>query len=142
MQEIINNHQIVAVFVARVFLGLLFFFQGYDAVFNIKIKGVTEVFLFPLESKGIPKFLIVCGAYFTSYVELIAGLLLIVGFFKYCALYLIGIDLLLVAFAFGLMKPMWDIQYVLPRLILLIFLLVVPIEWDLLSLDHLIFNLK
>lgn len=132
----IINKEVMAVFIARVFLGLLFFFQGVDAVFNIKPSGVLDTIKEPLMEKGVPKFMIVLGAYFTSYIELIAGFCLIIGFAKYYALYLLGLDLLIASIAFGILKPMWDMQYVFPRLALLMFFLIAPSEWDVISVDY------
>ena len=134
--QLLVHHNEIAVFVARIFLGLLFFFQGYDAVFRIKVGGVIETIKQPLMNKGVPKFFIRAGAYFTSYAELICGTFLLIGFVKYYSLYFLGIDLLFAAFAFGIIKPMWDMQFVFPRLVLLIFLLIVPTEWDVLSIDY------
>ena len=130
------NKNVMAVFIARVFLGLLFFFQGLDAVFNVKLKGVIETIEQPLSSKGVPRFFITLGAYFTSYVELIAGFSLIIGFAKYYSLYLLGFDLVFASIAFGVVKPMWDMQFVFPRLALLLFFLIAPSEWDVLSVDY------
>ena len=66
--------------------------------------------------------------------------MLILGLFQYPALILLGLNLLMVAVAFGLNTAMWDTKYVLPRLILLLFLLIAPPAWDQWSLDVLIFN--
>jgi putative oxidoreductase len=131
-----QNHEIAGALVARVFLGLLFFFQGYDAVFKIKIRGVMQTIKEPLSKMGVPHFLILTGAWFTSYIELIGGAVLILGFAKYCALYLLGVDLIIASIAFGITKPMWDMQYAFPRLALLIFLLVIPSSWDVVSVDN------
>ena len=128
--------EIFAVFIARAFLGFLFFFQGADAVFNIKPQGVFDTIHEPLIKKHVPKFIILLGIYYTSYVELIAGFCLIIGFAKYYALYLLGIDLLIASIAFGMLKPMWDMQYIFPRLVLFIFFFLVPSEWDVLSVDY------
>mgnify|MGYP001619486453 CR=1 FL=1 len=136
MHIIFHNHEIAGALIARVFLGLLFFFQGFDAVFRIKIHGVMQTIEEPLSKIGVPGFLIVMGAWFTSYVELIGGFLLIIGFAKYYAMYLLGLDLIIASIAFGIMKPMWDMQYVFPRLALLIFLLIIPSQWDVLSVDY------
>lgn len=136
MQSEIFNSEVIAVSVARVFLGLLFLFQGFDAVFRIGLKTVINTAAEPLVNKGVPKFLVIAGSFYTSYVQLIAGVLLIIGLFKYYALYLLGIDLLLVCVVFGLVTPMWDMRHVFPRLLLLIFLLIVPEEWDVLSFDY------
>lgn len=136
--EVFTNASI-AIFIARVFLGMLFFFQGVDAVFRIGLKGVIEAAAQPLAGKGIPKFLIAGGSYFTSYVQLIAGLMLITGIFKYYALYLLGFDLLLASAFFGIVNPMWDMKFVFPRLVLLLLLLLLPGQWDTLSADALWF---
>lgn len=132
----IINKEVMAVFIVRVFLGLLFFFQGVDAVFNVKPSGVLQTIKEPLMEKGVPSFMIVFGAYYTSYVELLAGFCLLIGFVKYYALYLLGIDLLIASVAFGIIKPMWDMQFVFPRLVLLLFFLITPSEWDIISVDY------
>ncbi len=141
MELLIQYHESAAGFLARVFLGVLFFFQGYDAVFKIKVENVIETYENSFSQRGIPKVFTFLGAWFTSYVELIGGLLLIVGLFEYCALYILGINLLLVNIAFGISNPMWDMKYVSPRLALLLFLLVIPSTWHTWSLDNLIFKL-
>lgn len=94
------------------------------------------VFERPFTEKGIPKFLGKAGAWFTSYAELAGGSLLIFGLAKYFALCLLGIDLLIVSAAFGIMKPMWDMQFVFPCIALLIFLLVIPSQWNVISIDY------
>ena len=139
MESIIQYHEVVAAFIARVFLGFLFFFQGYDAVFNVKVKNVIQAYENSFEKKGIPRFLTVCGSWFTSYAELIGGVLLILGLFEYGALYLLGINLLVVNMAFGISNPMWDMKYVSPRLALILFLLIIPTTWNNWSLDFLFF---
>ncbi|TAL63292.1 MAG: DoxX family protein [Bacteroidetes bacterium] len=136
MHTILHNHEIAGALIARVFLGLLFFFQGFDAVFRVKISGVLQTIEDPLSRIGLPRFFIVSGAYFTSYVELIGGFFLIIGFAKYYAMYLLGIDLVIASIAFGIVKPMWDMQYAFPRLALLIFLLMIPSQWDVISVDY------
>jgi putative oxidoreductase len=135
--ETITQHEITAAFIARVFLGLLFFFQGYDAVFNIKIKNVIQAYEDSFASKGIPRFLTVAGAWFTSFIEFIGGLLLILGVFQYYVLSLLGLDLIIASIAFGIASPMWDTKHVFPRLLLVLLLLIMPESWNLFSLDSL-----
>lgn len=142
METIIQHPEAIATFIARLFLGLLFFFQGYDAVFKIKVKNIIGAYEQPFEKKGIPKFLTVCGSWFTSYVELIGGFLLILGLFEHYVLCFLGIDLIIASIAFGISTPMWDTRFVFPRLVLLIFLFIAPHSWDVLSIDSLINNLK
>ena len=132
----IINKDVLAVFIARIMAGLLFFFQGLDAVFKVKVSFIVETIRVPLQKKGVPYFLIIPGAYYTSYIKLVAGFCLLIGFAKYYALYLLGFDLIVASIAFGMIKAVWDMQYVFPRLFLVLFLLVVPSEWDVLSVDY------
>lgn len=127
--------------IARLFLGFLFFFQGYDAIFNVKIRNIISAYSDEFANKGIPKFITIIGAWYTSYIEFIGGLLLILGVFQQYTLYLLGLDLLLASVAFGISKPMWDMRFAFPRLILLIFLLVIPSSWNAISLDNLFAHL-
>ncbi|MDO8998629.1 MAG: DoxX family protein [Bacteroidota bacterium] len=139
--EIINQyHEIAAIFIARVFLGILFFFQGYDAIFNIKISNVIETYQNTFTNVRMPRFLIVLATWFTSYTELICGFLLIIGLFEYVALFLLGLNLIIAAIGFGINTAMWDSKYVFPRLVLILLLLIVPETWDAWSLDSLFFK--
>lgn len=125
-----------AAFIVRLFLGILFFLQGYDKVFRIGVRQVIATVHGPLSSKGVPKIFSTLGAYYTSYAELICGALLIIGFVKYYCLYLLGFDLLFAALAFGIVEPIWDMKHIFPRLVLLIFLMVIPSQWDVISVDY------
>ena len=125
--------------VLRLFLGILLFFQGFDKVFRVKVKGVYETFeTEAVENNHIPKSLLYFSAFFTSYTELIAGFLLITGLFKYWALTFIGLDLLIASLAFSIVKPMWDTRFVFPRLAVLTALFILPHEWEAISIDNLI----
>lgn len=132
------TNETALVFILRVILGILFFFQGYDKVFKVKMPGVIEFFKEESRHRPIPHFLLAVSAYFTSYVEFICGGLLILGLFKYAALYLLGLDLIIVCGAFSMLKPMWDMQLLFPRLILLGIVLFLPSAWDVLTLDYLL----
>lgn len=134
----IYYNYVAATFIVRVFLGVLFFAQGYDKVFRVKVHSVIHAFEEPLENHSLPAWLITGAGVYTSYVELICGFMLIIGLLKSIALYLLGIDLLMVCVAFSLIKPMWDLQFVFPRLLLLIASLVMPVNWDVISVDYLI----
>lgn len=138
MIQLYENNEAVLVFILRIILGILFFFQGYDKVFNIKMPGVIETFNFELGTIKINKWFMIFAAYFTSYVELIAGFLLLVGFFKTIALYALGIDLIIVTVALSIIKPMWNMETFFPRLIILCTLLYLPHSWDILSIDYLL----
>ncbi len=133
------SHTVIAL-IARVFLGMLFFFQGYDKVFNVKISGVVGTFDSSYNKTGLPKSFLWAGAYVTSYLELVGGLMLILGLFKYAALYLLGFDLLLAAVGLSILSPMWELKHAFPRLILLLIVLALPPNWDLWSVDQLLFG--
>lgn len=142
MDTLIQNNEAIATLIARVFAGLLFFFQGYDVVFNIKIRNAIGAYEDSFANKGIPKFLTVAGTWYTSFTELICGFLLIAGLFEYPALYLLGLNMVIASIAFGINTPVWDTKHVFPRLLLVILLLAVPHEWNFFSLDNLFFNNK
>ncbi|MFY0594088.1 DoxX family protein [Roseivirga sp.] len=130
------NHTIVAFF-ARVLLGLIFLMQGIGKVFTWGLDGVYGSFQ-PYEETFLPKFSIVFAAYYTSYAELIGGALLVLGLFKNYALYALALVLLIVSFGHGLSSPIWDLNNVMWRAVLLIFLLVIPKEWDKWQIEHLL----
>lgn len=142
MDIITPYHEIASAFIARIFLGLLFFFQGYDAVFRVKVKNVIEAYETSFANRGIPRFLTVCGSWFTSYVELFGGVLLVFGLFEYPALFLLGINLIIASIGFGITSPLWDMRFVFPRLVLILFLLAIPHEWNCWSIDTFIFQSK
>ncbi|MGV3611898.1 MAG: DoxX family protein [Fluviicola sp.] len=136
MEFLSQYHQIVAITIARVFLGLLFVFQGYDAVFGIGMSRVTATYQAGFSPKGIPGIFTAMAAWFTSYTELICGFFLLIGLFEYASLYLLGLNLIIAAAGFGMNNPLWDTRHVFPRLILLLILLFTPFEWHAWSFDH------
>jgi uncharacterized membrane protein YphA (DoxX/SURF4 family) len=138
METITHHHFVAGTTIARVFLGFLFFFQGYDAIFGIGIKKVIGTYKDGFGQKRIPAFLIGSAAIYTSYTEFICGFFLLFGLFTYPALYLLGINLIVAAIGFGLTTPLWDSRFVLPRLLLLLLLLLVPADWQAWSLDNFI----
>jgi putative oxidoreductase len=116
------NYSIAEVFI-RCFLGILFLFQGYDKLFIVRIKNVINAFHIETDRKQIPRFLLVFTSYFTSITEFIGGILLITGLFHQFVPIVLVINLLVVAFAFSFLRPMWDMQHVFPRVILLTLIL-------------------
>lgn len=123
----------------RALLGIIFLMQGYGKVFTYTVPKVYNMFFKDFEKTFLPKWLIWGTAYYTSYIELICGFLLIIGLFRKYALYLLAADLLIVSFGHGLLEPIWDLQHVIPRAILLIVILLVPAQWDKWHADSLLF---
>ncbi|MEO6305496.1 MAG: DoxX family protein [Bacteroidia bacterium] len=122
----------------RSFLGFLFLFQGYDKLFKIKMKGVIATFTVDSDKQHIPRGFVIMMAYYTSIIELIGGVCLLLGLFTTYTLFALGFDLLLVCFAFSYMQPMWDLKHVFPRFLLIIILLVFPENDHVFSLDGLL----
>jgi uncharacterized membrane protein YphA (DoxX/SURF4 family) len=114
----------------RVVLGIIFIMQGYGKIFTYTVPKVYNMFFKDFEATFLPKWLIWSTAYFTSYIELSCGFLLIIGLFREYALYFLAVDLLIVSFGHGILEPIWDLQHVISRAILLITLLLVPRQWD------------
>ena len=127
----------VAILFTRALLGLIFIMQGYGKIFTYTVPKVYGLFFKDFEKTFLPKWLIWGTAYYTSYVELICGFLLIIGLFRRHALLLLAIDLLVVSFGHGFLEPIWDLQHVIPRAVLLVTILLAPAEWDKWNLDNL-----
>jgi putative oxidoreductase len=73
----------------------------------------------------------------SSFIELLCGLLLIIGLFRNPALMLLSFNLVFVALSFSLIKPMWDMKFYFPRMILVVILLFCLPGHDIFSLDWL-----
>jgi uncharacterized membrane protein YphA (DoxX/SURF4 family) len=134
--ELINNA--IAVLLIRTVAGILFFFQGYDKLFNIRIINVARTFSEPLGKIHLPLFLLKPSITISSIIELVCGLLLFFGLFKNIALFLLAGDMIFVAFLFSCIKPMWDLQFYFPRLLFIFILLWINPAIDIFSLDYLI----
>lgn len=128
----------VALLLLRVTTGALFFFQGYDKVFRVGVRQVVDTFQEPFQRTLFPNGLLKPLVWSSSYLEIIAGLLLAVGLFRDVALWLLAADLAMVAIAFSSMKAMWDMQFYFPRLVLVGALLLLPSGPDRWCLDRLI----
>ena len=122
----------------RLILGFIFFWQGYGKVFKFGIDNVYNNFFKKTYQDLLPDFVVLGTAYFTTFAELIAGFLLIIGLKRDWALYIFAAVLVVVTFGHGMAEPIWDTSHVLVRAVFLIPLLLLPKEWDIFSLDHLI----
>ena len=127
----------VALLAMRLVAGILFFFQGYDKIFQMKTDGVLSAFRESLSEKGIPLPLARLTIVLSSYLEMVCGALLALGFFREPVLYALTANMVGVAFAFSVIKPMWDMGYYFPRFVLLMALLIIPARLDLFSLTSL-----
>jgi len=124
-----------ALIILRTLIGLIFFMQGYGKVFNFGIENLHHSFFVQYESTFLPKWLIWFTVYYTSFTELICGLLLTLGMFKQISLYFLGSVLIIISFGHGLLEPVWDLQHLFFRAAMLIALLLLPESWDKYKLD-------
>tara|TARA_R110000787_G_scaffold127817_4_gene239295 strand:+ start:8391 stop:8819 length:429 start_codon:yes stop_codon:yes gene_type:complete len=129
------RNQQVAVLTIRLILGFVFFFQGFGKVFKFGLDNVYQNFFQSSYSELLPDFLLLFSAYYTSLIELIGGLLLIIGFKRDLTLYFLASVLVIVTFGHGLKEPIWDLSHVMFRTILLVSLLLLPKSLDIFSID-------
>ncbi len=127
-----------ATLVARLLLGFIFLMQGFGKVFSIGVSNIYNGGFKVYEETFLPTFLLEFTAYFTSYGELICGLLIILGLFRKQAYLIIAVILVIVTFGHGLQSPIWDLQHVFVRSAFLLFLMMIPFDKDHFSLDHFI----
>ena len=138
-----NLNKAIAALTLRLILGFIFLMQGFGKVFTWGVEDIYHrEWFYPTYKDLLPEFIIHATAYYTSYVELIAGLLLVLGLKRNYALYALASVLVIVTFGHGLADPIWNLSHVLYRTILLVALLILPEEWDRFSIDRGLKQLK
>jgi len=134
-----NLNKSIAMLIIRLILGFIFLMQGIGKVFKWGVENVYNMdFFYDTYKDLLPDFIIHATAYYTSYIELIAGLLVVLGLKRDYALYLLASVLVIVTFGHGLAEPIWNLSHVMYRTILLVTLLILPREWDKFSMDNII----
>jgi uncharacterized membrane protein YphA (DoxX/SURF4 family) len=123
---------------ARWFLGLMFLMSGVWKVFDL---GVTEharrFFVAGYGDSWIPESFLWALGVVIPFIELIAGALVCLGLRLREALIALGALLVVVTYGHLLAEPLFDATtHVFPRLVLLIFVLMVPRDRDVFSLDY------
>lgn len=137
----IHLNKVVSVLTLRLLLGFIFLMQGFGKIFTWGIDNVYHADFFYERFKDLlPEFVLYATVYYTSYVELIGGFLLVIGLKTDYALYALASVLVIVTFGHGLAEPIWDLSHVMYRTILLVTLLILPKEWDKFSVDQLVKN--
>nr|AWJ66219.1 hypothetical protein [uncultured bacterium] len=130
MTDIIFDLHALALAAVRITLGILFVSQAYDKIFRLGLKEFSKTILSGVKSPRVPRSFITLSAFSSSYVELIAGAMLILGIFLPYAYAVLAINLVLVAAGFSYLKPIWDMEHFFPRLVMLIYLMTMPIAED------------
>ncbi len=135
------ENRTLGAFTLRVVLGLIFLMQGWGKVMNYGMDALYQN-VFQSYEAHLPSSLLWATAYYTSFVELFAGLLLTVGLFRKWALLALASVLIIVTFGHGVASPIWDLSHVFPRTVLLATLLFLPKTWDKWHLDSFILKGK
>lgn len=133
-----QRNQQIAVLTIRLLLGVIFFFQGFGKVFKFGLANVYNNFFLKSYGDIFPDFLLLITSYYTSIAELVAGFLVIIGFKRDYALYVLASVLIIVSIGHGIKDPIWDLSHVMYRAILLVALLLLPKNLDIFSLDFLL----
>lgn len=128
-----------AILFARAVLGFIFFMAGVYKVFQLGPVGHVERFFLPFQNTFLPTWSLWAVGWTIPFVELIAGVLVLVGWRIRAALIALGVVLVIVTFGHLLENPLYPFhEHVIPRLALLLFVLMTPRDADQLSIDNLI----
>ena len=128
-----------ALLFARLVVGLIFFMAGAWKTFQLGPAGHVKRYFLPFQDTFLPTWSLWAVGYAIPFVELIAGALVILGWQTRPALLALGVVLVIVTFGHLLHEPLYAFhEHLIPRLALVVFVLIVPAEWDRFSLDHLL----
>ena len=130
-----NLNRSIGMLTIRLVLGFIFLMQGIGKVFKWGLENVYQN-NFVDYNTYFSTWFHYAVAYYTSYVELIGGVLLILGLWRDYALYALASVLVIVTFGHGLATPIWNMEHVIFRLILLVTILTLPKEWDIYRADN------
>ena len=126
-----------AIFFARVVLGLIFGMAGWGKVFRMGVTAhAHRYFVDAFASSWIPSWLLWGLGLSIPLVELVAGWLVFFGALRRPALIALGLVLGIVTYGHLLQDFLYEFHtHVIPRLALLVFVLSMPEDDDVLSLD-------
>jgi uncharacterized membrane protein YphA (DoxX/SURF4 family) len=129
-----------AILFARGVLGFIFFMAGVYKVFQMGPFGhARHYFVEPYAGTFLPAWSLWAVGTVIPIIELVAGLLVIVGLRTREALVGLGFILVVVTFGHLVKEPLYEFHtHVIPRLALLLFVLMLPREDDRFSLDNLL----
>ena len=128
-----------AVFFARVVLGLIFFMAGVYKVFQQGPVGHVRQWFLPYSDTFLPIWSLWAVGLAIPFLELLGGALVLVGWHTRTGLVALGCVLATVTFGHLLKEPLYPFhEHVIPRLVLLVFVLAVPPEADRLSVEGLL----
>ena len=132
-----------AILFARLVLGLIFFMAGVYKVFQMGPLEHARTYFLPYSDTFLPVWSLWAMGVTIPFVELIAGGLVILGFRTREALVSLGFVLAVVTFGHLLKEPLYEFHtHVIPRLVLCLFLLLMPQSSDRFSIDRLLTKLE
>jgi len=128
-----------AILFARLVLGLIFFMAGVMKVFQLGPLNHARKYFLPFADTFLPVWSLWAMGVVIPFVELIAGAMVILGLRVRAALVALGSVLAVVTFGHLLHDALYEFHtHVIPRLALLLFILLLPRQDDLFSIDYLI----
>ena len=137
MREQQTIWQAWALLFSRLVLGLIFFMAGAFKVFELGPLGHARRFFLPYEETFLPVWSLWVVGTTIPFVELLAGILLIIGFGVRWAAVALGLVLAVVTFGHLLKEPLYAFnEHVIPRLALVLFVLLMPAAVDRFSDDR------
>jgi len=124
-------------FLSRWVLAILFTMAGYWKVFELTaISHANNFFVAGYTDSWIPEWLLLTLGYLIPYWELVAGLLLAVGFRCREVLVSLGVLLLITTYGHALKEPLFDIDgHTFTRMMLIFIVLAIPASKDIFTLD-------
>ena len=132
-----------ALLFARLVLGLIFFMAGEWKVFDLGPLEHARKYFLPFSDTFLPIWSLWTVGTVIPFVELIAGAMVILGFYLRPALIALGSVIAIVTFGHLLKEPLYEFHtHVIPRLALLLFILIIPASEDKFSLGYLISRRK
>ncbi len=136
MREQQTIWQAWALLFSRLVLGLIFFMAGAFKVFELGPLGHARRSFLPYEETFLPVWSLWVVGTTIPFVELLAGILLIIGFGVRWAAVALGLVLAVVTFGHLLKEPLYAFnEHVIPRLALVLFVLLMPEAVDRFSID-------
>jgi uncharacterized membrane protein YphA (DoxX/SURF4 family) len=128
MADATRKNRTIGLFGLRLVIGCLSAQIGMHKLF---IEGLpAQMRWFEVLEAWFPLWLLWGTNIYAAVVELVAGLMLIVGFKRDWALWAIMSVLVIVNFGHGLEAAVWDIQQLVFRLAMIVLLLALPQDWD------------
>ncbi len=137
-------NSVIAEFLARWMLGILFTMAGYWKVFVLTpTKHAENFFIKGFEGQWIPDWVLWTLGTSIPVLELAAGLALLAGLWRKLTLSCVGLLLLLTTYGHALQQALFDIDgHTFTRFALVLFLLMLPNDGTFLTVDRYLLNRK